>query len=351
VADQALQLVVRKGPRPGQVFPLTQEAISIGRDPLSDIVLDDAEVSRQHAQLRRVGEGYQLQDVGSTNGTFVDGQRLTGEAVALKPGQVVMMGSNVTLICQATSESDPFATMVAPSLAQPEAEPEAAEPEPEFETPPPMAVEEMAEAAEEAVHEEPEMATMMEDSMFVDEEVEPDTDAMPAYEEAASFPPEPEPEDATELLPSFEEPAATDSPAESEPSPSFEEPLPPPAFEEPEPVPMPSFEEPEPMPAFEEPGQGFEEPPKIDSGQPMGDFEPEPPPAPPPAPPPPDTGAVKEPDPNRNRNIIIAVVVILLLCCCCLLIAAVVAVANSPGGLDLGNFSALVPAAGGNSIV
>jgi pSer/pThr/pTyr-binding forkhead associated (FHA) protein len=51
VADQAIQLVVRKGPRPGQVFPLTQEVISIGRDPLSDIVLDDAEVSRQHAQL------------------------------------------------------------------------------------------------------------------------------------------------------------------------------------------------------------------------------------------------------------------------------------------------------------
>lgn len=337
MADQAIQLVVRKGPRPGQVFPLTQEAMSIGRDPLSDIVLDDPEVSRQHARLTRIGEGYHLQDVGSTNGTFVDGQRLKGEAVPLKPGQVIMMGSNVTLIAQATSESDPLATMIAPSIEAPEAEPmppEPVAPEPEFEapsfeTPPP--VEEMAEAVEEAVPEELDMATMLEPEPFAAEELESETEALPAYEEAEPFPPEsematpfppelePEPEDATELLPAFEEPFAP------EPLPSFEEAPPPPSFEEPEPEPMPSFEE----------------PPKFDSGEPMGEFEPEPPPPPPP----PDAGEVKQPNPNRNRNIIIAVVVILLLCCCCLIIAAVLYLVPLPVGSNFGSFGALLPVA------
>jgi hypothetical protein len=50
----------------------------------------------------------------STNGSFVDGERLGGEPVALKPGQVIMFGSNVTLVYQAAPESDPMATVVAP---------------------------------------------------------------------------------------------------------------------------------------------------------------------------------------------------------------------------------------------
>jgi pSer/pThr/pTyr-binding forkhead associated (FHA) protein len=50
----------------------------------------------------------------STNGSFVDGERLGGEPYALNPGQVVMFGSNVTLVYQAVPESDPMATVVAP---------------------------------------------------------------------------------------------------------------------------------------------------------------------------------------------------------------------------------------------
>ena len=317
-------LRIVQGPLSGQSFALEHSVVTVGRDAANEVTIDRPGISRQHARLTRVGEGYHLQDVGSTNGTFVDGQRLTGEAAPLKPGQVIMMGSNVTLIAQATSESDPLATMVAPSIEAPEAEPgpepvvpepAAPEPEPEFETPPfetSPPVEEMAEAVEEAVPEEPDMATMLEPEPFAGEELESETEALPAHEaaepfpaapeaeleKATPFPPElePEPEDATELLPSFEEPA------EPEPLPSFEEAPPPPIFEEPEPEPMPSFEEP--AQKFPEPEPSFEEPPKFDSGEPMGAYEPEPPPAPPPAPPPPDAGEVKQPDPNRNRNII-----------------------------------------------
>jgi pSer/pThr/pTyr-binding forkhead associated (FHA) protein len=114
VADQEFQLVVRKGPRPGQIFPLSDDAISIGRDPVSEIVIDDPEISRHHARLTIGPAGYYLQDLASTNGSFVDGERLSGEPYALNPGQVVMFGSNVTLVYQAIPESDPLATVVAP---------------------------------------------------------------------------------------------------------------------------------------------------------------------------------------------------------------------------------------------
>jgi pSer/pThr/pTyr-binding forkhead associated (FHA) protein len=114
VADQAFQLVVRKGPRPGQIFPLEDDAVSVGRDPVSAIVIDDPEISRHHARFSIGPAGYYLQDMASTNGSFVDGQRLGGEPVALSAGQVIMFGSNVTLVYQAVPESDPMATVVAP---------------------------------------------------------------------------------------------------------------------------------------------------------------------------------------------------------------------------------------------
>jgi hypothetical protein len=151
VANQVFQLVVRTGPRPGQIYPLELDVLNIGRDPLSDIVLDDLEVSRHHARLTKTTSGYELQDLGSTNGSFVDGQRLSGGATALNPGQVLMLGSNVTLVYQALEEPDPMATVVAPAAdifasAEESVEP-VAEVEPEIEA---AAVEEEVMAEDEA---------------------------------------------------------------------------------------------------------------------------------------------------------------------------------------------------------
>lgn len=119
MAEKSYQLTERRGPKPGEIFPLTLDTIIIGRDPGATIVLNDPEVSRQHAQLKRTAAGYQLQDMGSTNGTFIDGARLGGEPVTLSPGQMITLGSNVTLIFQAIASFDPMATMVAPVEAPP----------------------------------------------------------------------------------------------------------------------------------------------------------------------------------------------------------------------------------------
>lgn len=99
MADTLYQLTVRKGPKVGETFLLETFSLTLGRDPVSDVVLNDPEVSRQHARFTRLDSGgYQVQDLGSTNGTFVNGQRLAAEPADLQPGYTVSMGSGVTLV-------------------------------------------------------------------------------------------------------------------------------------------------------------------------------------------------------------------------------------------------------------
>ncbi|MBK8902928.1 MAG: FHA domain-containing protein [Anaerolineaceae bacterium] len=98
MADTLYQLTVRKGPKVGETFLLETFSLTVGRDPVSDVVLNDPEVSRQHARFSRTDSGYQVQDLGSTNGTFVNGLRLEAEPADLQPGYTVSMGSGVTLV-------------------------------------------------------------------------------------------------------------------------------------------------------------------------------------------------------------------------------------------------------------
>jgi hypothetical protein len=69
-------LVVRRGPNAGSRFVLDGEVTALGRHPDSDIFLDDITVSRRHAAVRRVADGYEVSDVGSLNGTYVDHKRV-----------------------------------------------------------------------------------------------------------------------------------------------------------------------------------------------------------------------------------------------------------------------------------
>jgi predicted component of type VI protein secretion system len=113
VAQTLYQLTVRKGPKVGETFLLETISLTIGRDPVSDVVLNDPEVSRQHARFSQTDTGYQVQDLGSTNGTFVNGQRLEAEPVDLQPGFTISMGSGVTLVYDNVPTGDALAaTMV-----------------------------------------------------------------------------------------------------------------------------------------------------------------------------------------------------------------------------------------------
>ncbi|MFZ2097048.1 MAG: FHA domain-containing protein [Anaerolineales bacterium] len=97
MAGAQYRLVVRQGPIPGQVFELTKNEISVGRDISNDFVVNDAEVSRKHAQLTLEGDRYKIEDLNSTNGTYIDGQRLIGPHV-LAIGEIIMFGDNVGVV-------------------------------------------------------------------------------------------------------------------------------------------------------------------------------------------------------------------------------------------------------------
>jgi predicted component of type VI protein secretion system len=95
-ASFRFRLTMRKGPLPGKAFDLAKSLFTIGREVKNDIVINDAEVSRQHVRLTERPDGYWVEDLASTNGTFVNGQRLTGP-VALHSGDILGLGSTVEL--------------------------------------------------------------------------------------------------------------------------------------------------------------------------------------------------------------------------------------------------------------
>src|SRR5918997_1336907 len=71
------RLIERGGDGGGQVYLLGPEDTAIGRDQGNDVVLPSTHVSRQHAQLQWDGDRYLLCDLGSKNGTFLNGARIT----------------------------------------------------------------------------------------------------------------------------------------------------------------------------------------------------------------------------------------------------------------------------------
>ena len=83
-------LVGVRGPNEGARFLLDRDLITVGRHPDSDIFLDDITVSRRHAEFRRDGQRFWVHDVGSLNGTYVNGRRADHQLLAT--GDEVQIG-------------------------------------------------------------------------------------------------------------------------------------------------------------------------------------------------------------------------------------------------------------------
>lgn len=84
-------IVVVSGGEPGRVIPIEKPRVTIGRAGC-DIVLDDPQLSRQHALVAISGTSARLEDLGSTNGTFVDEKRI--EQVELEDRSEFRIGSH-----------------------------------------------------------------------------------------------------------------------------------------------------------------------------------------------------------------------------------------------------------------
>ena len=90
------RLLIRQQDGQATDLDLTDSSYSIGRSVENDIVLEGGRVSRRHARLQRAGDDYTVVDLGSHNGTFVNGLRLQQPAV-LKPGDEIGVGPHVLI--------------------------------------------------------------------------------------------------------------------------------------------------------------------------------------------------------------------------------------------------------------
>ena len=97
------RLIVIKGADEGKQFELIGDRLMAGRDSANKVRLHDTEASRRHAEFVRTPEGYRLRDVGSANGTFVNGQG--AKDVLLQPGDQVRIGQTVLVF--SAGRSDP----------------------------------------------------------------------------------------------------------------------------------------------------------------------------------------------------------------------------------------------------
>ena len=108
------------GARAGQIEAFRKGYIGLGRHPLSDVRFDaerDLDVSSRHAAIVRKTEGFVLQDLGSRNGTFVNGTRISGDTL-LKRGDVIGFGSNGPALEFQVVESDEDSMASAEALAE-----------------------------------------------------------------------------------------------------------------------------------------------------------------------------------------------------------------------------------------
>ena len=107
VGTPLASLLVRSGALRGRRLPITVPAVNIGRADYNDLVIADPSVSTTHARLQRKDDLWVLSDLGSTNGTYVEGEPVTGET-ALTPGTTLRFG-DVSALFEPHDEHQPAA--------------------------------------------------------------------------------------------------------------------------------------------------------------------------------------------------------------------------------------------------
>lgn len=106
------QLVATSPPGQARVYPVASALVTIGRAPANDVVVNEQAVSRFHARLHRVAGGFEIEDVGSTNGTWLKGQKV--KRTLLPIGQTVTLGNSTLRLREAAA---PAPEEPAPSTA------------------------------------------------------------------------------------------------------------------------------------------------------------------------------------------------------------------------------------------
>jgi len=91
-----VKLIVKAGDEISKSFDLTTDKCVIGRDPNSDLVIEDIEVSKNHLTITRNGNTFLVEDQNSTNGTFLNGKKLK-KPTTINNGDLISIGKNHVL--------------------------------------------------------------------------------------------------------------------------------------------------------------------------------------------------------------------------------------------------------------
>ena len=107
-------LIAQTGPAAGLRWPLSQATVTIGRGGECDIVIPDRQISRVHARLQRVEDGYELEDLASKNGTHVNGTPLKAPHL-LQDGDLIQVAFVAKLVFVGSEATMPLKVDVTPA--------------------------------------------------------------------------------------------------------------------------------------------------------------------------------------------------------------------------------------------
>ena len=96
MSEQKPLIVMRSGPIPGSSFYLEKTEVTLGRDLANDIPVPDQEISRRHARFLTRTDGVFIEDLGSTNGTFLNGVRISSPQ-RLNNGDLITMAESTVM--------------------------------------------------------------------------------------------------------------------------------------------------------------------------------------------------------------------------------------------------------------
>ena len=99
------KLTLLLGRKTMRVYDIDQETISIGRDEGTDIVIDNTSVSRKHAEIRKEGFRWVVEDLGSSNGTFLHGQKIESPQ-AVTAGDEIGFGKFMLVFDKVVGDAD-----------------------------------------------------------------------------------------------------------------------------------------------------------------------------------------------------------------------------------------------------
>ena len=107
------QLVMHAGPTPGKTYLIDNPELIVGRDLRNSVVVNDVEVSRSHCRISTYENGIYIEDLNSTNGTFINGERISAPTI-ITPGDILKIGETVTMVLEEFTSSEEK-TVVAPN--------------------------------------------------------------------------------------------------------------------------------------------------------------------------------------------------------------------------------------------